>query len=276
MLELPESKWIAKQMKTALSGRKIVMAEAGHTPHGFAFFSGEPELYKTMLEGRVVSQVKPSAGQVELFADNVRLVFNDGTNLRYYEKDAKLPAKHQLRLEFDNGANLICTVQMYGGIHVFYEGENDNFYYLVTKEKPSPLTEQFDEDYFIRLWEEVKPTLSIKAFLATEQRIPGLGNGVLQDILFNAQVNPKSKLKNLDETARKRIYKSVKDTLQCMSEKGGRDTEKDLFSHPGGYESILSKNTWKLGCPVCGGPITKAAYLGGNVYFCPACQPIES
>lgn|GEM_PF-2077218 len=30
-----------------------------------------------------------------------------------------------------------------------------------------------------------------KAFLATEQRIPGLGNGVLQDILWTARIHPK-------------------------------------------------------------------------------------
>jgi hypothetical protein len=38
-----------------------------------------------------------------------------------------------------------------------------------------------------KLGQEVKK-LSLKALLATEQRIPGLGNGVLQDILFKARM----------------------------------------------------------------------------------------
>ena len=33
--------------------------------------------------------------------------------------------------------------------------------------------------------------LSVKALLATEQRIPGLGNGVLQDILHKTGVHPR-------------------------------------------------------------------------------------
>ena len=42
----------------------------------------------------------------------------------------------------------------------------------------------------------VKPSASAKAFLATEQRIPGLGNGCLQDILFRAGLNPRKKLED--------------------------------------------------------------------------------
>jgi formamidopyrimidine-DNA glycosylase len=57
-----------------------------------------------------------------------------------------------------------------------------------------------------------------------------------------------------------------------MTEHGGRDTEKDLFGHPGGYRVKLSKNTLDSGCPECGGQLVKEAYLGGAVYYCPSCQ----
>lgn len=42
----------------------------------------------------------------------------------------------------------------------------------------------------------------------------------------------------------------------------------------GGYATKMSKNTLAHGCPVCGGAITKEAYLGGSVYYCPACQKL--
>ncbi|KAA3404013.1 hypothetical protein F1904_12275, partial [Akkermansia muciniphila] len=45
-----------------------------------------------------------------------------------------------------------------------------------------------------------------------------------------------------------------------------------LYGNPGGYHSTLSQKTWKEPCPRCLGPITRQAYLGGNVYFCPHCQ----
>jgi formamidopyrimidine-DNA glycosylase len=41
--------------------------------------------------------------------------------------------------------------------------------------------------------------LSLKAALATEQRIPGLGNGSLQDILWQAHLHPKRKTNTLSD-----------------------------------------------------------------------------
>ena len=46
------------------------------------------------------------------------------------------------------------------------------------------LSDAFTLDYFKSLIDEATLKLSVKAFLATEQRIPGIGNGVCQDILF--------------------------------------------------------------------------------------------
>ncbi len=70
------------------------------------------------------------------------------------------------------------------------------------------------------------------------------------------------------------LFKSVKQTLAQMTAQGGRDTEKDIFSRSGGYKTIMSNKKLSQPCPVCGGAVVKQAYLGGNVYFCPACQPV--
>jgi len=160
---------------------------------------------------------------------------------------------------------------MYGGLWAFTEGAYDDEYYRVAKRLPSPLSDLFDLPYFLELAEE-NSGKSAKAFLATEQRIPGLGNGVLQDILFNAHVHPKTKINLLTEQEMEELFGSVKTTLCKMTVQGGRDTETDIFGKPGGYHTLLSKNTVGQPCPVCGGEIVKAAYMGGSVYYCPQCQ----
>ena len=116
--------------------------------------------------------------------------------------------------------------------------------------------------------------MSIKAFLATEQRIPGLGNGVLQDILYNARIHPKRKVDTLTNEERESLFHSIKTTLKEMTAQGGRDTEKDLFGKPGGYRTRLSQNIVGKPCPVCGGMIIKEPYLGGSIYFCDGCQKV--
>ncbi|MCL1895985.1 MAG: endonuclease VIII [Clostridiales bacterium] len=274
MLEIPEAVNIAAQIKESLCGKKVVKAEAAHSPHGFAFYFGDPAGYPALLEGRVIGDAYPNGGQIEIEAEGMRITFNDGVIPRLYGSGSNVPAKHQLYLEFDDGGFIICTLQMYGGMMVFPEGANDNYYYLVAKEKPSPLTGAFDEEYFDSIYKEAKPNVSAKALLATEQRIPGLGNGCLQDILFTAGINPQTKAPKLSDGQRADLYKSMKTVLKAMTDGGGRNTEKDLFGNSGGYRTILSSKTVSEPCPKCGGAIVRKAYMGGNVYFCPACQPV--
>lgn len=71
--------------------------------------------------------------------------------------------------------------------------------------------------------------LSAKAFLATQQRIPGLGNGVLQDILWEAGIDPRYPMQDAPEEAFRSLYDAVNQVIKAMAEQGGRDTERDLF-----------------------------------------------
>lgn len=276
MLELPESNTITRQINQVLKGKVIKEAVADYSPHGFAFYNGDPMEYPFKLLDRSIESAAALGGMIEIDLGDNALRFGDGVNIRYYEEGSKLPAKHQLHITFNDNTQLICTIAMYGGIWVYRKGETDgDFYYTVAKEKPSPLSEGFNQEYFSGIVAEArkKKTISIKALLATEQRIPGLGNGCLHDILFNARLNPRTKLASITDEQLEELYRCVKNTLSEMTEKGGRNTEKDLFAVQGGYKTILSSKTYKYPCPVCGNLIIRKAYLGGNVYYCPVCQP---
>ncbi|MCK5181011.1 MAG: endonuclease VIII [Dehalococcoidia bacterium] len=274
MIELPEAAVLAKQINETVVGKKIKNVIAAQTPHKLAWYFGDPQEYKSLLTGKVISEATNYGGQVEITAGNAKLLFSDGVNLRYYNKGEKRPDKHQLLLEFDDVSSLVGWVQMYGGLSAFPEGENDNKYYLIAKEKPSPLSSDFGEDYFNSLFDEDTTKLSLKAFLATEQRIPGLGNGVLQDILFNAKMHPKKKVGTLNAADKHVLFGSIKNTFSEMTARGGRDTESDLLGKPGVYKTKLNKNTLGQPCPICGTLIKKEAYLGGSIYYCAGCQSL--
>jgi len=274
MLEFPESNVIAIQLNKRIVGKTIKKVVADYSPHKFAFYWGDPQLYQGLIKGKKIGKSESFGGQIEITCENYKILLGDGVNIRLFEKEEKLPAKHQLHIEFTDGLSIVCSVQMYGGMWIFEEGTNDSKYYLIAKEKPSPLSKDFTEEYFQSLFSQVKNTMSIKAFLATEQRIPGLGNGVLQDILFNGGLNPRTKINRLSPDKIHIVYESIVTTLEKMVLQGGRDTEKDLFGRQGGYKTILSKNTVKAPCAKCGGNIKKESYLGGSVYYCPNCQPL--
>ena len=273
MLEIPESQTLAKQMTQALKGRRVARVIAGAAPHAFCWYSGDPILYDDMLRGKTAGGTSAYGGMVELQLEDMRLLLNDGACPRFWESAGAAPQKHQLCMLFEDGACLTVTVKMYGGIWVYPEGGNDNPYYLSALKKISPLEDAFDESYFLSLLGEEERQLSAKAFLATGQRVPGLGNGVLQDILFRAGVHPKRKMETLAPEQISAMYHAVKDVLMEMTQKGGRDTERDLYGREGGYHTLLSRKTLSGPCPACGRSIAKAQYMGGAVYFCAGCQP---
>jgi len=275
MIEIPESMTIAKQLNETVFGKKICRVITNASPHKFAFYHGDPANYNALLAGQVIGDSFGIGAMIEITAGDRRVILGDGANLRYYDDSSKTPSKHQLLLGLDDESALVCTVQMYGSVLAFMEGTYNNKYYLMAKEKPLPLADAFDRVYFDTLCTEDSDKLSAKAFLATEQRIPGLGNGVLQDILFHAGIHPKRKIGTIREIEFDRLFHSVKDTLAEMTRLGGRDTEKDLFGSAGGYRTLLSKNTVGKPCLVCSTDIQKASYLGGAVYWCPMCQPLN-
>jgi formamidopyrimidine-DNA glycosylase len=273
MMELPEAVVMARQITDTLRGKRIASAVANQSPHKFAWYSGDPARYNDLLAGKTIGGATPFAGLVEVAAGDMTLALS--TLLRYYAAGEKRPPKHQLLLEFEDGTALCGTVQMWGALACFKKGENAGIPdYGINMGKPSPLTDAFDRKYFDSLFNENTGKLSAKAFLATEQRIPGLGNGVLQDILWTARIHPKTKMAELSADRVQRMYDAVKSVLAQMVLQGGRDTERDLFGQPGGYRTVLSKNTVGQPCPACGGIIQKEAYLGGAIYYCPGCQPL--
>ena len=274
MIEIPESINLTKQIAKEYTGKKVAKVVAGHTPHGFAFYTHDTNMYPEMLCGKTLDSVNSLARLVELVFGDMHFVMGDGTTPRYLSPDALDPEKHQFLIRFEDGSGFYCTLRMYGELSIYPFGESDNFYYLVTKEKPSPLSKQFTRDYFQTIVDEAGAKTSAKALLATEQRIPGLGNGVLQDILFNARIHPQKKLQNLEDADIDTLFSCVTEGLADMTAKQGRDTEKDLYGVPGGYKTILSNKTISDPCPECGSSIMRKAYLGGNVYFCPVCQPL--
>jgi len=274
MIELPEAYVLSKQISQTLTGKTIRRAAANTHPHGFAMYSGDPSTYNAMLAGKKVTgsgtltRETCSCDIVGIICDDMLLSIS--TPIKYHAPGDRLPKKHQLLLEFEDDSHMSCTVQMWGGMHcapLANVQKND-------RQPPSPYDDAFDEAYFGGLVDSVKPTLSAKALLATEQRIPGLGNGVLQDILFNAGIHPRRKIESMNDSDIQQLLLSVKSTLKMMRDDGGRDTEKDLFNRNGGYRTILSNKTITFPCGICGSGLIRQAYLGGNIYFCPVCQPL--
>ncbi len=236
MIELPEAINIAGQLNDTVHGRRIARVTVSHTPHKLAWYYGEPPTYPNLLVGGTIGKASPFGIMVEIEVGNARILFGEGAGIRFHRRNEPHPARHQLLLEFDDDSAVSASIQMYGGLGAFLSGELDNYYYEVSREKPSPLSPEFDRAYFDGMInQDAVQKLSLKAFLATEQRIPGLGNGILQDILFNAKMHPKRKVNTLSDEDREVLFGSVKSTISVMAAREGR-----------GYRAGFVRPPWRL------------------------------
>lgn len=273
MLELPEIITLADQANRTLVGKKVIKVFNATKVHKFAFYNTDPLEYDNLLTGKTIKTAKGYGMFLDLFMDDgTTISIGDGVSPHYANPGEKIPSNYQLLITFEDESFLVITIAMYGFINVYTDGFIDNEYHEKSKNSISPLDKNYTKETFLKLFADPKKNLTAKAILATGQRIPGVGNGVLQDILFNARIHPKRKISTFSDLEKENLYNSLKSTLQEMTSKGGRDTQKDLYGNAGGYKTILSSKTWKQPCPVCGGVIVKEAFMGGTIYYCPDCQ----
>ena len=272
MIEYPEALVLSRQLKQKCINQAILDVEVNAFPHKMAWFNAVPKDYKDILLGREFKDCIAYGSFVELRAEDCHLVFHEGIQLRDV-KAVPSDVKHQLKLVFEDHI-LLASIKMYGGIYCFKDAF-DNVYRDRALSVPGLLDEGFDRAYWRTLIDQSSNKLSLKAFLATEQRIPGLGNGLVQDILFKAKLHPKRKLETLSELELEALFIVLKEQTQTIVNLGGRDTEV-LLDGSGGYPSVMSSKGFELPCLVCSGQKVKENYLGGSIYFCPQCQKLEA
>ncbi len=275
MIEMPEAVKLAEQMNDALEGKRIKRGIRGNSPHKFAIYSGTPEDYEAILSGRTVGASRPHGVEIltEIEPDYLLVTGCGGERILLHESDAKLPKKHQLLLEFDDGCFLSVSVQGWGAALLVKQSEA-NDHPIIGPPRVSPVGEEFTFDYFSGLFSELEPSdaSSVKYFVISKPGVWGVGNGYLQDILFRAKIHPRRRAVELTDQEKQALYDAIRLTLTQAIELGGRDTERDIYNEPGGYVRIFDSRAVGCPCRECGTPIEKISFLGGASYFCPKCQ----
>lgn len=275
MFELPELLTIAKQMNTVLPGKTVARGRLGNSPHKFVWYNCPPEEFTERTLGKKVGQ-----SWVEgrwLFAPlepGYLLTFGElGGKLLYHAPGQKPPEKYHLLVQFDDGSALSAFTQMWGAMELWERGRERQRMYIKDMRTP-PDSPAFTWEYFDRLVDGLLAgeKRSLKALLTQDQLIPGLGNAIVQDILFHAGLLPRRAISELSAGQRRDLYAAIVDTIGEIAAQGGRDDETDLFGCPGGYVRVMDKRAVGRPCPRCGGAVQKIQYLGGACYFCAGCQ----
>jgi formamidopyrimidine-DNA glycosylase len=104
-------------------------------------------------------------------------------------------------------------------------------------------------------------TVALKARLLDQSRIAGLGNLLIDEICFQARLDPSRPASSLSQSEVGVLAKQIPKTLRELGRKGGSDTGAlQEFRHRGST------------CPRCGAPLSRQVVGGRTTYWCGAEQ----
>ncbi len=275
MFEIPEYATLAVQINATLKGKIICQGSLGNSPHKFVWYNRTPREFEELTRGKRIGTARVRGRWLSIDLEpGYRMVLGEcGGKVLYHIAGAPLPVKYHLSLNFNDGSALTIMTAMWGAMELFEAGQELERKYIKDM-RPTPVDQEFTLDYFTNLIEELRQgeKRSVKSLLTLDQLIPGLGNAIAQDIMFNACLHPRHSIADISPAQCHALYKAIINTTRLVIDKGGRNDETDLFGHPGGYVRLMDSHSAGKPCPCCGQIIEKMQFLGGACYFCPQCQ----
>jgi formamidopyrimidine-DNA glycosylase len=275
MFELPEYANLARQLRATVTGKRVAAGTLGNSPHKFVWYNRTPDEFASLTRGKTAGEAYSRGRWLFLpLEPGYVLVFGEcGGKIVFHDHSCPLPKKYHLSVEFDDGTALSATTQMWGAMELYEKGQELERRYICDM-RPTPTGPTFTLDYFNSLVDECVrgEKRNVKSLLTQDQLIPGLGNAIAQDIMFEAKLHPRHAVGSLDPVQREALYRAILEKMSEVTDAGGRNDELDLFGEPGGYPRIMDKSAVGGKCPDCEATIEKIQYLGGACYFCPSCQ----
>ncbi|MGY5850184.1 Fpg/Nei family DNA glycosylase [Salegentibacter sp. F14] len=176
----------------------------------------------------------------------------------YFRHD-EIPQHTHLLITFKDGSHLafVC-VRKLGKIYLV-EGKAEF-------QKENSLGNHaldLDEEEFKKLLGQKKG--GVKSAITDQHLISGIGNVYADEMLFQAEIHPKTRLARLSEKEIKKLYKALKEVLNTAIKKEG-----DRSEFPSHYLSRSREEG--VQCPKCSGKIAMIKVSGRSTYFCPSCQ----
>jgi formamidopyrimidine-DNA glycosylase len=195
--------------------------------------------------------------------DGAWLIFHFGMSgrLKYYKRPEKKPSHTRLLISFSNDYHLAYDSQRkLGKISIC---EDPGKWINEKSLGPDAVNELPD-------FSDFQKTLSgrqamVKSTLMNQEIIAGIGNIYADEILYQAGVHPRSKIKNLKKKTLEMLFHTMKDVLQTAI-----DRKADPEQFPDTY--LLPNRNKEGRCPKCGKKISRTRVSGRTTYYCRECQ----
>ncbi len=190
----------------------------------------------------------------------------------------RLPDKStRVEFTFSDGSKLFFNDQRkFGWVRLFPSLEVPNINFM-QKVGPEPLEDDFTPDIFIgRVRKRAGST--IKAAILDQTTLAGVGNIYADESLWAARIHPAQRVRDISDTALRKLQKEIVFVLKLSIEKGG-STDRNYVNAEGKKGSYIEFarvfRRENQPCPHCSTVIIKTRVAGRGTHICPKCQKLK-
>jgi len=245
-------------------GQKILKVLVPH-PNVRDFRGTEVRALPNLLAGQVFSSSQANGKQIVFrFGQAGWLGIHLGMSGRLTVDSALVePRKHDHLILRQAKRSLVFSDQRQFGRVLFHQGIEAPDWW--TRLAPPILSDQFTvkavSNFLLR-----RRGTPLKAVLQMQERFPGVGNWMADEILWRARINPATKAGELEPAAAANLWRTVRRVTRLAIASLQED-----WDYPANW---LFRHRWIDGgkCPRCHSKLSRASIGGRTTCWCPKCQ----
>ena len=274
MPELPEVETVARGLREALPGRRILSVRLEKTD-----FIDDPSALELGLPGATVLQIRRLGKNLLVdfttrdgHAKKLSLLIHLGMTgqIAIISPDAPVPKHTHVFLSLDDGRELRYTdVRRFGRMAVLSDLEQESVLGGLGLE---PL-EISEKEFRARI--QARDS-HIKALLLNQSVVRGMGNIYTDEALWRSKIHPRKSGRKLSAAEVRRLYRAMQEILKdairlkgsSISDYQGTDGSKGKFQL---RHRVYGRDGEK--CFRCKSVIRHSTVAGRSTHFCSRCQP---
>lgn len=275
MPEMPEVETVRRTLTPLAVGKTIKRVDVWYDK----IIVGDVKSFQQQLKGKTIEKIDRYGKYLLFRLGDLTIVSHLRMEGKYRLITADAPREKHEHLQFiftDGSALRYDDVRKFGRLQLVETGTER----IVTGIKhlgPEALSPEFTEDYFAKSLKN--KTKKIKNLLLDQTLVAGLGNIYVDEVLWQAKINPVAEPKDLTKQQVQNLYEAINSTIKEAIKLGGTTVHSFLNAEgqAGGYQDRLEVYG-RAGedCLRCGGKLVKIKVNGRGTTYCPNCQRLKS
>ena len=275
MPEMPEVETVRRTLTPLAVGKTIKRVDVWYDK----VIIGDMKSFQQQLKGKTIEKIDRYGKYLLFRLGDLTIVSHLRMEGKYRLTTADAPREKHEHLQFvftDGSALRYDDVRKFGRLQLVTTG-TERIVTGIKRLGPEALSPEFAEDYLAKALKN--KTKKVKNLLLDQTVVAGLGNIYVDEVLWQAKINPVAEPKDLTKQQVQDLYEAINSTIKEATKLGGTTVHSFLNAEgqAGGYQDRLEVYG-RAGedCLRCGKKLVKIKVNGRGTTYCPNCQRLKS